>query len=96
MKIVNIFLAISFNITYVLFGEKEIYFCYSSLKACITIQKFLFSGAQRDWFIEQINADVEFLHTLGVQDYSLLLGRHPIYTGDKKESVHNLVIRMKK
>ena len=62
----------------------------------VTIQKFLFSGGQRDWFIEQINADVEFLHTLGVQDYSLLLGKHPIYTGDKKESVHNLVIRMKK
>ena len=62
----------------------------------MTIQKVLFSGGQRDWFIEQINADVEFLHTLGVQDYSLLLGKHPIYTGDKKESVHNLVIRMKK
>ena len=56
----------------------------------------VFSGAQRDWFIQQINADVNFLRNLGVQDYSLLLGKHPIYAGDKKESVKNLVVRMKK
>lgn len=53
-------------------------------------------GPQRDWFLQQMKADVDFLQGLGVQDYSLLLGRHPIGTEEKKESVKNLVLRMRK
>ena len=54
------------------------------------------TGPQRDWFLQQMKADVDFLQGLGVQDYSLLLGRHPIGTEEKKESVKNLVLRMRK
>ncbi|XP_053381054.1 phosphatidylinositol 4-phosphate 5-kinase-like protein 1 isoform X2 [Mercenaria mercenaria] len=53
-------------------------------------------GNQRDWFLTQLRADVDFLLTINVQDYSLLLGRHPLHVSEKKESVGNLVLRMKK
>ena len=54
------------------------------------------TGAQRDWFLQQMKADVDFLRGLGVQDYSFLLGKHPIKAEEKKESVKNLVLRMRK
>lgn len=56
----------------------------------------LSSGRERDWFLTQLRADVDFLLKNGVQDYSLLLGRHPITVSEKRESVGNLVLRMKK
>lgn len=60
------------------------------------LQEKLELGAQRDWFLQQMKADVDFLRGLGVQDYSFLLGRHPIKAEEKKESVKNLVFRMRK
>ncbi|ESO88635.1 hypothetical protein LOTGIDRAFT_125751 [Lottia gigantea] len=41
-------------------------------------------GTQGEWFIEQLKADTLFMKELGVQDYSLLIGRqirHGKYTG---------------
>ena len=68
-----------------------------SRSTCIIVLVCLFftTGAQRDWFLTQLRADVDFLLGLGVLDYSLLLGRHPLKTSDRKESVPNLVLRMK-
>lgn len=33
-------------------------------------------GVQKHWFLQQLKIDVEFFRDLGVQDYSLLIGRH--------------------
>ncbi|KAL4219158.1 hypothetical protein ACF0H5_021740 [Mactra antiquata] len=53
-------------------------------------------GNEKDWFLTQLRADVDFLLSIGVQDYSLLVGRHPLHAIEKRESVSNLVLRMKK
>ncbi|XP_052219689.1 phosphatidylinositol 4-phosphate 5-kinase-like protein 1 isoform X1 [Dreissena polymorpha] len=53
-------------------------------------------GAQKKWFLTQLRADVDFLKGIEVQDYSLLLGRHPLHTGEKRLSVGNLVMRVQK
>ncbi|XP_060569931.1 phosphatidylinositol 4-phosphate 5-kinase-like protein 1 [Ruditapes philippinarum] len=60
------------------------------------MEETLCLGNQRDWFLTQLRADVDFLLSIGVLDYSLLLGRHPLHATEKKESVGNLVLRMKK
>lgn len=54
------------------------------------------AGSQRDWFLDQLEIDVEFLQSLGVQDYSLLVGRHPLHPDEKKQDFANFVFRVKK
>ncbi|XP_061184598.1 phosphatidylinositol 4-phosphate 5-kinase-like protein 1 [Saccostrea echinata] len=53
-------------------------------------------GSQREWFLRQLRHDVNFLRELGVQDYSLLLGRHELHIDDQQTSFGNLVYRMRK
>lgn len=54
------------------------------------------SGNQRDWFLRQLRHDVSFLRDLGVQDYSLLLGRHELHKDDQQKTFVDLVDRMRK
>ncbi|XP_052789824.1 phosphatidylinositol 4-phosphate 5-kinase-like protein 1 [Mya arenaria] len=53
-------------------------------------------GPQKDWFLTQLRADVDFLREIEVLDFSLLLGRHRLESSEKHESMSNLVIRVKK
>lgn len=53
-------------------------------------------GNQRDWFLRQLRHDVSFLRDLGVQDYSLLLGRHELHKDDQQKTFVDLVDRMRK
>ncbi|KAJ8299992.1 hypothetical protein KUTeg_021511 [Tegillarca granosa] len=53
-------------------------------------------GHQKNWFIKQLKLDVKFLETLGVQDYSLLVGRHPLHENERHQSFGSLVMRMTK
>jgi hypothetical protein len=56
----------------------------------------LITGTQRDWFLRQLHSDVNFLRGLGVQDYSLLIGRHELHVDDQQTTFGNLVTRMRK
>ncbi|XP_056012350.1 phosphatidylinositol 4-phosphate 5-kinase-like protein 1 isoform X2 [Ostrea edulis] len=53
-------------------------------------------GTQRDWFVRQLHNDVNFLRGLGVQDYSLLFGRHDLHVDDQQTTFGNLVTRLRK
>ncbi|XP_071096291.1 phosphatidylinositol 4-phosphate 5-kinase-like protein 1 [Haliotis cracherodii] len=53
-------------------------------------------GPQREWFITQLKADTEFLKEMAVQDYSLLIGRQELHTDERRETLPNLVERLKK
>uniref|UniRef100_A0A8C6U7H6 Phosphatidylinositol-4-phosphate 5-kinase like 1 n=1 Tax=Neogobius melanostomus TaxID=47308 RepID=A0A8C6U7H6_9GOBI len=46
-------------------------------------------GAEKDWFLEQVRADTEFLQSLNVLDYSLLLAQQPLHH-DELERKHSL------
>ncbi|XP_056012352.1 phosphatidylinositol 4-phosphate 5-kinase-like protein 1 isoform X5 [Ostrea edulis] len=52
-------------------------------------------GTQRDWFVRQLHNDVNFLRGLGVQDYSLLFGRHDLHVDDQQTTFGNLVTRLR-
>ncbi|KAL3871126.1 hypothetical protein ACJMK2_039145 [Sinanodonta woodiana] len=51
-------------------------------------------GSQKKWFLHQLKADVDFLYELGVGDYSLLVGRHPLHVSEYRETLGNLVARI--
>ncbi|KAK6195324.1 hypothetical protein SNE40_000781 [Patella caerulea] len=53
-------------------------------------------GTQGEWFIEQLKADTLFMKELGVQDYSLLVGRQIRHVDEQKETLSNLISRMQK
>ncbi|WAR31946.1 PI5L1-like protein [Mya arenaria] len=58
-------------------------------------ERFDIKGPQKDWFLTQLRADVDFLREIEVLDFSLLLGRHRLESSEKHESMSNLVIRVK-
>uniref|UniRef100_A0A8C6UF47 Phosphatidylinositol-4-phosphate 5-kinase like 1 n=1 Tax=Neogobius melanostomus TaxID=47308 RepID=A0A8C6UF47_9GOBI len=49
---------------------------------------------KKDWFLEQVRADTEFLQSLNVLDYSLLLAQQPLHHDEleRKHSLANLVL----
>ncbi|KAK3599254.1 hypothetical protein CHS0354_012865 [Potamilus streckersoni] len=51
-------------------------------------------GPQKEWFLQQVKADVDFLYELGVGDYSMLVGRHPLHGSECRETLGNLVTRI--
>lgn len=55
-------------------------------------------GPQKSWFLEQVQADAEFLQGLNVLDYSLLLARQPLHQDElqKRTSLADLVLRATK
>ena len=60
------------------------------LSICISV------GPQRDWFLQQLRHDVDLLQGLGVQDYSLLVGYHPLHEDEKIHDLGDLMMRVKK
>ncbi|XP_071154628.1 phosphatidylinositol 4-phosphate 5-kinase-like protein 1 [Mytilus edulis] len=53
-------------------------------------------GVQKAWFLRQLQIDADFLRQVGVQDYSLLIGRHKISSSEVKDSVSDVFIRVKR
>ncbi|CAL9707694.1 unnamed protein product [Knipowitschia caucasica] len=55
-------------------------------------------GPEKAWFVEQVKADSEFLRSLNVLDYSLLIAHQPLHQDelDRKHSFANLVLRTTK
>nr|XP_006813045.1 PREDICTED: phosphatidylinositol 4-phosphate 5-kinase-like protein 1-like [Saccoglossus kowalevskii] len=55
-------------------------------------------GEQRQWFLDQVQYDTEFLEQIGVMDYSLLLGYHPIHFTERQQENQfaHVVVRVQK
>ncbi|XP_042344301.1 phosphatidylinositol 4-phosphate 5-kinase-like protein 1 [Plectropomus leopardus] len=55
-------------------------------------------GQEKTWFLQQVQADAEYLQGLNVLDYSLLLAHQPLHRDEQegKHSLANLVIRTTK
>ncbi|XP_033102124.1 phosphatidylinositol 4-phosphate 5-kinase-like protein 1 [Anneissia japonica] len=55
-------------------------------------------GPQKQWFDRQISIDTEFMQTVGVIDYSLLVGKQPLLESDRvlDERLADVVCRLKK
>ena len=54
------------------------------------------SGEQRNWFLKQVDYDVDLLRSWGVQDYSLLLGRQKLQSDEKKKDFADVIFSIKK
>lgn len=52
-------------------------------------------GPEKSWFLEQVRSDAEFLQSLNVLDYSLLLARQPLHRDELQQKNHlaDLVLR---
>ncbi|KAJ6654595.1 hypothetical protein lerEdw1_006748, partial [Lerista edwardsae] len=52
-------------------------------------------GLQKDWFIQQIELDTQFLKELDVIDYSLLVGLQPLHEDERamNQAVENIMAR---
>ncbi|XP_069121357.1 phosphatidylinositol 4-phosphate 5-kinase-like protein 1 isoform X2 [Argopecten irradians] len=53
-------------------------------------------GVQKTWFIHQLQLDVDFFRNLGVQDYSLLIGRQKRSKQGGENSLPNVVQRVRR
>ncbi|XP_072288486.1 phosphatidylinositol 4-phosphate 5-kinase-like protein 1 [Eucyclogobius newberryi] len=62
------------------------------------LQDHISLGPERPWFLEQVRADAEFLHSLNVLDYSLLIAHQPLHQDEiqAKHGLANLVLRTTK
>ncbi|KAL5012428.1 hypothetical protein ScPMuIL_010979 [Solemya velum] len=53
-------------------------------------------GSQKEWFVQQLKADVDFMKDIGVQDYSLLVGSHELHPEERRKSFSDVVLRVQK
>eukprot|EP00918_Siedleckia_nematoides_P069578 GHVU01151720.1.p1 GENE.GHVU01151720.1~~GHVU01151720.1.p1 ORF type:complete len:429 (-),score=32.71 GHVU01151720.1:719-1984(-) len=54
-------------------------------------------GAQRDWFLRQVEHDLALMAEFQVQDYSLLVGSHPLHASETQPaSMFDMVVRVQK
>ncbi|OWF48586.1 phosphatidylinositol 4-phosphate 5-kinase-like protein 1 [Mizuhopecten yessoensis] len=53
-------------------------------------------GVQKAWFVKQLKVDVDFFRDLGVQDYSLLIGRQKCLKLEGKSSLQSVVQRVQR
>ncbi|XP_034025542.1 phosphatidylinositol 4-phosphate 5-kinase-like protein 1 [Thalassophryne amazonica] len=60
--------------------------------------QFISLGQQKSWFVEQVQKDVDFLRSLNVLDYSLLLGHQHLHRDEQqgKHSLASFIIRAAK